>query len=336
MSWLGRLFGKRKRDDGGKWMNTLMQERGDGFAAARAKSPGPDRVYATMGLSTPWHLNDELDLMSIAPGDPSAAGYELTMATPEFTDWPIRILNVLLLCGMGAWSGRSPGTGVHEVGERIPLRPMGMQFPGTAIEGLITQEAPFREHRIATRSGQIELIHLLGITKDEYAWLVSTEPSLHLAAISQLGLVTDFRSNVGRLGKRISATSRPGASLLLSYSPAPSAWRRGTRIQPRNCGSRSLTNVINSHSAVWKPTIAIGSSGSRAASAANTSRNPAVSIPALLVVHSRTLKVACALRAVRHPGWSALEHDARPVRTPSMHSSIAGLPVDSFTRSERS
>lgn len=148
-------------------------------------------LYATAGLSTPWHAPGP-----IAPGvgsaERSAVGYELSMATPKESDWPVRILNVLMLVSLGVWSGRIPGQ-LPNRGERIPLRPLGLRFPNTVIQGLITMHPPFSPESFLVRSGRVDWIHLLGITKQEYAWLAATDDvGAQQARIAEIGPVTDF------------------------------------------------------------------------------------------------------------------------------------------------
>jgi Suppressor of fused protein (SUFU) len=145
-------------------------------------------VYTTSGLSTPWYAQDEADLASDGP---SAVGYELSMAVTEESDWPIQILNVLMLVSLGIWSGRMPGR-LFARGERVPLAPMGLQFRDTQIATLLTMSPPFASPSFALRSGRVEWIHLLGVTQDEHAWLARTDPGLHDAWVQQLGCVTDF------------------------------------------------------------------------------------------------------------------------------------------------
>lgn len=148
-------------------------------------------LYTTAGLSTPWHAQTDEELT--APSDAaSAVGYELSMATPGFSDRPIRILNVLMLVSLGVWSGRLAGA-LLERGERLPMRPMGLQFSDTKIATLLTTKPPFSPDEFTISSGRVRWIHLLGIMQDEHQWLEATpDVALQEAKIGELGGVTDF------------------------------------------------------------------------------------------------------------------------------------------------
>lgn len=151
----------------------------------------PYWLYAPAGLSTPWNTQTTEELA--APSDKlSAVGFELSMATPDFTDRPIRILNVLMLVSLGVWTHRIEGR-LIERGERLPLRPMGLQFSDTKLTTLLTTSPPFSPDEFVIASGRARWIHLLGITHEEHQWLEATKDvTLQEAKISELRGLTDF------------------------------------------------------------------------------------------------------------------------------------------------
>jgi suppressor of fused protein SUFU len=230
MRWFDRFRRQRAdREEDGRWMAELLRARDEGVYDALFGPPHqgkiatpsealvrhvlprydplwlhngvfafeptgtrPYWVYATAGLSTPWHLNTSDQLPPRGSRMPSGVGVELSIATREHSDRAIRMLTILMLVCVGAWSGARPGQ-VFERGDRIPMKPLGLSEKGSTIRGLMIDAPASWSSEFVLDSGVVRWLHFVGVTRDEYAWFSSCGDAEEAAMRQRdLGEVTDF------------------------------------------------------------------------------------------------------------------------------------------------
>ncbi|MGZ3459261.1 MAG: suppressor of fused domain protein [Archangium sp.] len=133
-----------------------------GGMGVRVAPPSPEYpywTYVTSGLSNPITLapGQEFD-----PGAPSGLGYEMVIHTPEEAQWPVlRLLDMMaynLVC-MRAFA----------MGHRYPVE--GTLTGGeTKLNGFVFVTDPSRPSHFQLESGQVQLLTLVGVTKNEMAF----------------------------------------------------------------------------------------------------------------------------------------------------------------------
>lgn len=130
-----------------------------GVRVAPPSADYPYWTYVTSGLSNPFTL---------APGEefpddaPSGLGYEMVIHTPEEAKWPVfRLLDMMaynLVCLRAfAMGHRYPVEGALDGGE-------------SKLGGFVFVRDPSRPTHFALPSGKVELITLVGATKNEMAF----------------------------------------------------------------------------------------------------------------------------------------------------------------------
>jgi hypothetical protein len=127
-------------------------------------------VYVSAGLSTPWGISGESALPRNPADTPSGIGFELVVRTPQFNDWAINLLSRLMVYQLGVASSLIDGRRIS-LGERLPLRPLGIESPGS-IQAVVTGAPDDLMPSFVLRSGRVDLIQLVGVTAQEYAWSV--------------------------------------------------------------------------------------------------------------------------------------------------------------------
>ncbi len=133
-----------------------------GQIGVRVAPPTPEYpywTYVTSGLSNPFTLapGDE-----VAPGAPSGLGYEMVIHTPEEARWPVlRLLDMMaynLVCAR-----------LFAVGHRYPVE--GTLTGGESqLNGFVFVTDPSRPAHFQLESGQVQLLTLVGVTKNEMAF----------------------------------------------------------------------------------------------------------------------------------------------------------------------
>jgi len=115
--------------------------------------------YVTSGLSNPFTVapGDE-----IAPGARSGLGYELLIHTPEEQSWPVlRLLDMMaynLVCGRA-----------FAPGHRWPVDG-ALDGATSKLSGLLAVVDPGRNQRFELPSGSVQLLTLVGATRNELAF----------------------------------------------------------------------------------------------------------------------------------------------------------------------
>ncbi|MFY2556332.1 suppressor of fused domain protein [Corallococcus terminator] len=150
------------------WMESdLAQVEGEadpnwGPMGVRAAPPSPDYpywTYVTSGLSNPF---------TVAPGEefpdesPSGIGYEMVIHTPEQAKWPVfRLLDMmaynLVTLRAFALNHRYPVEGTLDGGD-------------SKLGGFVFVRDPSRPDHFTLPSGKVELLTLVGVTKNEMAF----------------------------------------------------------------------------------------------------------------------------------------------------------------------
>jgi hypothetical protein len=156
---------------------------GYGVRVSPPSAAHPAWSYVTSGLSNPFTLQpgDE-----IAPGASSGIGYEMVIHTPEEAQWPVlRLLDMMaynLVC-LRAFA----------LGHRYPVEGTLDGSPDTKLAGFVFVQDPSRPSHFELPSGKVQLLTLVGATKNEMAFARSNGvdklmEKLHAAGH---GVVTD-------------------------------------------------------------------------------------------------------------------------------------------------
>ncbi|HSP78240.1 MAG TPA: suppressor of fused domain protein [Myxococcaceae bacterium] len=145
----------------------------------RVAPPSPEYpywTYVTSGLSNPITLSpgEEFD-----PKAPSGVGYEMVIHTTEEARWPVlRLLDMMaytLVCGRAFGKGhRYPVEGSLTGGE-------------SQLNGFVFVTDPSRPSHFELPSGQVELLTLVGVTKNEMAFARSNGIDRLMAKLEAAG-----------------------------------------------------------------------------------------------------------------------------------------------------
>ncbi|MCK8501377.1 MULTISPECIES: suppressor of fused domain protein [Myxococcus] len=150
------------------WMESeIAQVEGEpdpnwGPMGVRVAKPSPDYpywTYVTSGLSNPFTIAPGEE---IAPDAPSGIGYEMVIHTPEEAKWPVfRLLDMMaynLVCMRAfALNHRYPVEGTLDGGD-------------SKLSGFVFVRDPSRPDHFALESGKVQLLTLVGVTKNEMAF----------------------------------------------------------------------------------------------------------------------------------------------------------------------
>nr|WP_286010360.1 suppressor of fused domain protein [Serpens gallinarum] len=149
-------------------------------------APTPERnswLYVSSGGSTPW----ESEPNEYEPASYSWLGVELVIESPEQSDWPIRVLQRLLVYHVLACHGRFGEFSGLDYGHRVPT--------GGPIDG--TEESSLRFLAIAKpthyaswaqlASGKFDFLHAVGITEGERDYAKATSTVTLIAALEAHG-----------------------------------------------------------------------------------------------------------------------------------------------------
>ena len=128
----------------------------------RVAPPSPEYpywTYVTTGLSNPFTLAPGEEF---AEGAQSGLGYEMVIHTPEEERWPVlRLVDMMaynLVCAR-----------LFGVGHRYPVD--GTLTGGdTKLNGFVFVTDPSRPTHFTLPSGQVQLLTLVGVTKNEMAF----------------------------------------------------------------------------------------------------------------------------------------------------------------------
>jgi hypothetical protein len=134
-----------------------------GGMGVRVAPPTPEYpywTYVTSGLSNPITRapGEEFD-----PNTPSGLGYEMVIHTPEEAQWPVlRLLDMMaynLVC-MRAFAG----------GHRYPVEGTLDGSAECKLNGFVFVTDPSRPAHFQLESGKVQLLTLVGVTKNEMAF----------------------------------------------------------------------------------------------------------------------------------------------------------------------
>jgi len=145
----------------------------------RVAPPSPEYpywTYVTTGLSNPFTLAPGEEF---AEGAPSGLGYEMVIHTPEEERWPVlRLLDLMaynLVCAR-----------LFAVGHRYPVD--GTLTGGdTKLSGFVFVTDTSRPAHFELPSGRVQLITLVGVTKNEMAFSRSNGMDRLLAKLTAAG-----------------------------------------------------------------------------------------------------------------------------------------------------
>lgn len=149
------------------WMDSDLAEVKEadpnwGSAGVRVVPPNdkkPHWTYVTSGLSNPFTLSpgDE-----IPEGAPSGIGYEMVIHTPEEEQWPVlRLLDMMaynLVC-LRAFA----------LGHRYPVEG-SLDGAGSKLGGFVFVRDPALPAHFDLESGRVQLLTLVGATRNEMAF----------------------------------------------------------------------------------------------------------------------------------------------------------------------
>ncbi len=127
----------------------------------------PDWIYVTSAFSQPWKVEDPEQL---DPNNYSGFGYEMLIRTPERAGWAVDMLHRLMAYQVGVYFELRRGK-LFDYHDWMPLNgPISPQYPASPVRGmLITRPRDF-ETRFGLRSGQVDLLQIVGITGAELAY----------------------------------------------------------------------------------------------------------------------------------------------------------------------
>ncbi|ATB30294.1 suppressor of fused domain protein [Melittangium boletus] len=145
----------------------------------RVAPPSPEYpywTYVTSGLSNPFTLAPGDDLPE---GASSGLGYEMVIHTPTEERWPVlRLLDMMaynLVCAR-----------LFAVGHRYPVE--GTLTGGdTKLSGFVFVTDPSRPAHFDLPSGKVQLITLVGVTKNEMAFSRSNGMDRLMAKLTDAG-----------------------------------------------------------------------------------------------------------------------------------------------------
>lgn len=128
----------------------------------RVAPPSPEYpywTYVTTGLSNPFTVSPGEE---VSESGPSGLGYEMVIHTPEEEKWPVlRLLDMMaynLVCArLFAMGHRYPVDGTLTGGE-------------TKLAGFVFVKDATRPSHFSLPSGEVELLTLVGVTKNEMAF----------------------------------------------------------------------------------------------------------------------------------------------------------------------
>ena len=131
-----------------------------GVRVAPPSEQFPYWSYVTSGLSNPFTLAPGVE---VDPEGPSGIGYEMVIHTPEEAKWPVlRLLDMMaynLVC-MRAFA----------MGHRYPVEGTLDGSPECKLNGFVFVTDPARPTHFQLESGKVQLLTLVGVTKNEMAF----------------------------------------------------------------------------------------------------------------------------------------------------------------------
>ena len=154
----GSLFADtfRQTDIDPRWLHYGVLEFG----------PTSDRgswLYVSTGFSNPW----EQEPAEYANADFSGFGSELVLEVPSQRDWAIRALKQLLAYDILLAHGRFGEASALDYGDRVPLGGPINGDPTSTLRYVAVCQPTHYPGSFRVASGQVDLLHLVGITESE-------------------------------------------------------------------------------------------------------------------------------------------------------------------------
>lgn len=126
-----------------------------------------DWFYLTTGFSQPWKITDpeKLDRNGY-----SGAGYELVLRTPDRAGWAVDVLHRLTAYQIGVYFEKKLGK-LFQYHDWMPLNgPISPAVPASKVRGMLITRPQDYPARFELRSGQVDLLQIVGITGPELAF----------------------------------------------------------------------------------------------------------------------------------------------------------------------
>jgi hypothetical protein len=133
-------------------------------------SKHPDWLYVTTGLSQPWKIDDpaKLDRNGF-----SGLGFEMVLRSRDRAGWAVDVLHGLMAYQLGVYNEVKRGK-LFEYYDWMPLNgPISPRQPESEVRGMFISRPPDYPARFELRSGQVDLLQIVGITGPELAYGLS-------------------------------------------------------------------------------------------------------------------------------------------------------------------
>lgn len=129
-----------------------------------------DWLYVTTGLSQPWKIDDPAKLDR---NGYSGQGFEMVLRAPERAGWAVDVLHALTAYQLGVYHEIKRGK-LFEYYDWMPLNgPISSKVPDTEVRGMFISRPQDYPARFELRSGQVDLLQIVGITGPELAYGLS-------------------------------------------------------------------------------------------------------------------------------------------------------------------
>ncbi len=129
-----------------------------------------DWLYVTTGLSQPWKIDDPAKLDR---NGYSGLGFEMVLRAGERAGWAVDVLQALMAYQLGVYHEIKRGK-LFEYYDWMPLNgPISPNFPDTEVRGMFVSRPQDYPARFELRSGQVDLLQIVGITGPELAYGLS-------------------------------------------------------------------------------------------------------------------------------------------------------------------
>jgi hypothetical protein len=129
-----------------------------------------DWLYVTTGMSQPWKIDDpgKLDRNGY-----SGQGFEMVLRTHARAGWAVDVLHALMAYQLGVYHEIKRGK-LFEYYDWMPLNgPISPNHPDTEVRGMFISRPQDFPARFELRSGQVDLLQIVGITGPELAYGLS-------------------------------------------------------------------------------------------------------------------------------------------------------------------
>lgn len=118
-------------------------------------------LYISSGMSNPWETDEKEEF--------SGFGMEFVMECEKQSDWAINVLRNLVAYNILLAHGRFGDRPLIDFGDRIPFG-IARADGSEGLSHLIIIQATHYQNSFELISGKVDLLHVLGVTKDEWAY----------------------------------------------------------------------------------------------------------------------------------------------------------------------